>query len=105
MSSPSRWFRCALGVCGLIALQACVGGGVAYEGGGYGVDYYEPYGYVYGDWGPGYYVGPYRRGWHHDGGHDDHGPGVRPGPRPRPPRPFRPAAPGRAMPSIPSRHR
>jgi hypothetical protein len=104
MSFPARWLKWTIGFFALIALDACVGGGVGYEGEGYGVDYYEPSGYVYGDWGPGYYVGPYRRGFHrdgHDGGHEG---GGRPVGHPAP-RPFHPAASGRAMPSIPSRHR
>ncbi len=111
MSSPMRWLKWTLGLWACLALDACVGGGVAYEDGGYGVDYYEPYGYVYGDWGPGYYVGPYRRGWQRDGhfdggheGHEDHDGGHAPGGHPAP-RPFHPAASGRGMPSIPSRSR
>ena len=105
MSAAARGLRWAIGFWALIALDACVGGGVAYEGDGYGVDYYEPYGYVYGDWGPGYYVGPYRRGWHRDGhAGDGRGPGGSPGAHPAP-RPYHPAASGRAMPSIPSRSR
>ncbi len=105
MSFPARWLRWTIALFALFALGACVGGGVAYEGEGYGVDYYEPYGYVYGDWGPGYYVGPYRRGFHRDGHFDGgHEGGGRPGGHPAP-RPFHPAASGRAMPSIPSRRR
>jgi hypothetical protein len=60
---------------------------------GIGLDYYDQFGYDYGSWGPDYAVGPYRgggdrprRGDPH-GGHESHG--------------FRPAAPSRAMPSIP----
>jgi hypothetical protein len=56
---------------------------------GVGVDYYEPYGGVYGGWGSDYMVGPYGHGGGERGGggqqHAFHG-----------------AAPGRAAPSIPS---
>lgn len=52
-----------------IPLSGCVvpvGGyesGYGYDGGvGIGLDYYEPYGTVYGGWGPGYHVAPYRGG-------------------------------------------
>lgn len=55
---------------------------------GVGLDYYEPFGFDYGGWGPGYHVGPSRGGMPHRG--------VAPG------RGFRSAPPGRAMPSIPS---
>jgi hypothetical protein len=51
-----------------VLLSGCVVGG-GYGGGydgdvgvGVGVDYYEPAGVVYGGWGPGYHVGPYRGG-------------------------------------------
>jgi hypothetical protein len=74
-----------LGGC---AVEAGPGYGYGY-GGGVGVDYYEPYGAVYGGWDSGYNVGPYRgRGdWHGGGGG---------------PRSFH-AAPGRGgPPSIPS---
>jgi len=47
-------------------LSGCVAPGYGY-GGGYAVDYYEPYGGVYGEWGPGYEVGPYRDGGGHRG--------------------------------------
>jgi hypothetical protein len=98
MTAPMRWLGLAFGFALLASLLACVGGGVAYEGGGYGVDYYEPSGYVYGDWGPGYNVGPFR--------HGDHRPASRPAPGPASrPRPYHPAAAGRSMPSIPSRRR
>jgi hypothetical protein len=58
----------------------------------FGVDYYEPLGYDYGGWGPGYAVGPFRGG------------GERVGRRGGPPsgHPFRSAGPGRSMPSIPT---
>jgi hypothetical protein len=32
------------------------------------VDYYEPYGAVYGGWGPGYHVAPFRGGAHRGAG-------------------------------------
>ena len=66
--SRARW-SAVVTAAGLFAviLAGCVvpvGGG--YEDGGVaiglGVDYYEPYGAVYGGWGPGYRVAPYRGG-------------------------------------------
>jgi hypothetical protein len=81
-------------IAGIIALAAVlvagcvVGGGYGYDGDvGLGVDYYEPYGGVYGGWGPGYNVAPFRGGDHRavGGAHA-----------------FRPAPAGRAIPSIPS---
>jgi hypothetical protein len=95
------WLACAFGIAVLTVLQACVAGGGYYNGGGaevaYGADFYEPYGYEYGGWGPSYWVGPPRNGDHRpDYGHDH--PGARPPA-------YRPAAPSRPMPSIPSRPR
>jgi hypothetical protein len=89
---PSRPALAA--VIGLVTLLAF--GCVVPEGGGYapgiGADYYEPYGTYYGGWEPGYEVGPWRDGGHRPdagrGGGASHA--------------FRPAAVGRAMPSIPS---
>lgn len=81
MSAMSQaWKIAALGFLVLAGLSACaVEGG--YGGDSVGVGYvggfYEPYGYEYGGWSPGYRVGPPRGG--------DHGP-----------------APGRRAPSIPS---
>jgi hypothetical protein len=96
-----RGLTVALGIVLVTLLQGCVaGGGGYYEGGGgvdvvYGADYYEPWGYEYGGWGPGYWVGPSRGGFPHP--HAGGGGG-------RPP-PYHPAAPSRSMPSIPSRSR
>lgn len=94
-----RWLTCAFGIAVLTLLQACVAGaGGYYEGGGaevaYGADFYEPYGYEYGGWGPRYWVGP-SRGGDHRPDHDHPGGGQA----------YRPAEPSRAMPSIPSRPR
>jgi hypothetical protein len=91
-----RWLFGALSGAVMVLLQGCVAGG---GGGGvdvaYGADFYEPYGYVYGGWGPRYWVGPPRGGggWHHR----DYGGGRAPA--------YHPAAPSRSMPSIPSRQR
>lgn len=82
------------------------GGGAYYDGGadaGYGVDFYEPYGYAYGGWGRGYHVGPPP----HRGGFPGerpglHPPGVRPGPHAGRPPAYHPAPSSRSMPSIPS---
>jgi hypothetical protein len=84
----------------MISMAGCVAVG-GYDGApgyygetsvGYGVGFYQPYGYNYGGWQPGYRVGPpVRRGFD--------GPGI---PHPRPFGPsYRPAPPSRPMPSIP----
>jgi hypothetical protein len=91
----------AFGIMLLIVLcSGCVVSGEGYSGRGgvvvsYGVDFYEPYGYYYGGWGPGYLVGPPRGGYPHP----DHRPN-----RPRP-HAYRPAPPSHPMPSIPTRQR
>jgi hypothetical protein len=89
----------------LMQLTSCAGGTVGVSAGyppdgywdgpvyGYDLDYFYGPPVLYGGWGPDYYVGPPRwaghpRGW---GGP---APGTRPG--------FRPAPPGRPMPSIPT---
>ena len=54
----------------LTQLNGCAVEGVGVDGSvgvGYDAGYYEPYGYEYGGWGPGYRVGPGRGG-------DRHGP-------------------------------
>lgn len=79
----------------LVAIAGCVAGG-GYDGGvsvGYGVGFYEPYGYDYGGWGPGYRVGPPRRGFDRPGRPDLHA-----APHPS----YRPAPPSRPMPSLPT---
>jgi hypothetical protein len=82
-----------------------VAGGGYYDGGEIGVGYYEPPVAVYGGWGPGYQVAPFRGGEHHperDGGHREggHAPAYsRPAPA------YRPAPASRPIPSIPSRSR
>jgi hypothetical protein len=84
--------RVGIGALTLALMAGCVGVdgsvGVGYAGG-----YYEPYGYEYGGWGPGYAVGPYRDG--HGGYNRDRGHAPA----------FRPAPGGRSMPSIPGRPR
>jgi hypothetical protein len=82
-----------IGMVALLVLPAgcAVEGGSAYGPAvsvGVGLDYYEPFGFDYGGWGPGYNVGPPRAGAPRGGG--------------APGRGWRPAPPGRAMPSIPS---
>jgi hypothetical protein len=92
-----RGLTAALGIALFTLLQGCgAGGGAYYDGGGgvdvvYGADYYEPWGYEYGGWGPGYRVGPPRGGYPHP--HE--GGGGRAAPA------YHPAAPSRSMPSIP----
>jgi hypothetical protein len=90
----------------VLCLGGCVGvGGYGYDGDpgyyggssvGYGVGFYQPYGYNYGGWRPGYQVGPPSRG-----GFDHPG---RSYSRPSGPS-YRPAAPSRPMPSIPMQPR
>jgi len=77
-------------LCG--AFSGCVvGPGNGYvDGGGVGIDYYEPVGVVYGGWGPGYAVGPDRGGGRGPGGAG--------------PRAYRSAPAGRGVPSIPAGH-
>jgi hypothetical protein len=69
---------------GATLLSGCVAAG--YSDGSAGVDvgyvggFYEPYGYGYGGWGPGYRVGPPRGGYR--GGSGFHGaPSIPRGPR------------------------
>jgi hypothetical protein len=78
--------------CGCVATD-----GYGYGGGpdvGVGVDYYEPYGAVYGGWGGGYRVGPFPEGGHR---RDDGGGG--------PARAYVSAPESHPVPSIPSRSR
>jgi hypothetical protein len=82
-----------IGIVGLGALASCAVGVDGSVGVGYVGGYYEPFGYDYGGWGPGYAVGPYRGGrgvFYRDRGHAPA---------------FRPAPGGRSMPSIPGRPR
>jgi hypothetical protein len=83
----------ALGILVVSALGGCAVNGAGYDGDvGVSVGYYEPFGYDYGGWGPGYNVGPghggERRPEQAAGGHN-----------------FRPAASSRRTPSIPTRSR
>jgi hypothetical protein len=89
----------ALTLASLAVLAGCVVGGGGYDGGasvGYDVGFYEPFGYDYGGWGPGYGVGLPRRGYDRDRRPDEHA-----APHPS----YRPASPSRSMPSLPSRSR
>lgn len=78
-----------------LALLVAIGlAGCAVEGGGYGGDvgvgvgvgyvgdYYEPWGYDYGHWGPGYRVGPPHCCHHDMGGHGRPAPSIPNHPRP-----------------------
>ncbi len=82
-------FALALGLV-TVLLPGCVAGDGGY--GDYAVGYYEPYGGDYGGWGPGYQVGPFRDGNHHEGG----------GGGRSAPHAYRSAPASHAMPSIPS---
>jgi hypothetical protein len=81
----------------LAGLYACAVTGVGVDGSvgvGYVGGYYEPSGYEYGGWGPGYHVGPWRGGGRP---YDRPGTGRQPA--------YRPAPAGRSAPSIPARSR
>ena len=94
-TSPLRFLLPAILITFVALLvSSCVTAGYGYGGydgygGGYAVDYYEPYGGVYGAWGPGYVVGPYRNGGGRRG--PDHGGHT-----------YRSAPASHSMPSIPS---
>jgi hypothetical protein len=66
-----------------------------YDDGGADAAYYEPYGVVYGGWGPGYHVAPYRGEGHRPSGGNSHAPAHA----------YRSAPASRSMPSLPSRSR
>ena len=71
-----------------LLLGGCAGGYI--EGGpdvNIGLDFFEPLGFDYGGWGPGYRVGPMRGGEPRGGDGRAHS--------------YRPAAPSRSTPSIP----
>lgn len=73
-------------------------GGYGYNGGvsvGVGLDYYDPFGFDYGPWGPDYQVGPYRGGAQHRQRGDGKAPGHN----------YRPAPRSHSVPSIPSKPR
>ncbi len=94
----ASWLAAGLGAAALTVLNACAVTGVdGSVGVGYDAGYYEPWGYDYGGWGPGYRVGPGwggdRRGDAHRGRGGNH------------PHSYRPAPPERRTPSIPSRPR
>jgi hypothetical protein len=86
-----------LGLFTLLSSGCVVPGGYGYDGSvGVGVDYYEPFGAVYGGWGPGYHVAPGREGYRRpDGGGGGHASAHA----------FRSAPSSRLVPSIPSRSR
>ena len=87
-----RWMMGALGLLLLAGLCACIAAGPGYDGGvgvTYVGDYYEPYGYDYGGWGPAYHVAPPR--------------GDQRRPEHPSPHAYRPAPRSRAIPTIPTR--
>jgi hypothetical protein len=102
----NRWFP-HLRALALLGLCAVLVSGCAVPDGGYGYagpvgypGYYEPYGDVYGGWGPNFLVGPVGggyRGGYYGGGYYRGGRGFAGGGRPA----FHPAPGGRGMPSIP----
>jgi hypothetical protein len=79
----------------VIGLFASLSSGCIATGGGYGYDggvgYYEPAGVVYGGWGSGYRVAPFRGGGHRAAPASGHA--------------YRSAPASRSAPSIPSRAR
>jgi len=73
-----RSVKLALTALASLAAAACAVGYGGPDGyydsdAGYVGGYYEPWGYEYGGWGGGYYVGPPRGHFDHDHGHFDHG--------------------------------
>jgi hypothetical protein len=106
-AAARTWKMRGLAVATLVTLSGCTVSGEGYVGG-----YYDPPGYEYGGWQPGYYVAPPHARRQRDGhdGHDGHG--GQPGgdhraEAPRPPRPPAPrayrAAPPAPAPSIPTK--
>ena len=93
---PIRWSAAAFVIGLFTALSSgCVTTYDGYDYGvGVGVDYYEPYGGIYGGWGDGYLVAPFRDGGHRPP-HGDH-------PRPHA---YKSAPGGRPVPSVPWRSR
>jgi len=92
--APQRWRVSALGLLLLAGLCACIAIGPGYDGGvgvGYVGGYYEPYGFDYGGWEPGYHVAPPRGGERR--------------PAQSAPHAYRPAPSSRSTPSIPTRSR
>jgi hypothetical protein len=79
----------------VVGIDGCVATGGGYGGGdvdvGVSAGFYEPYGYAYGGWGPGYYVGPGGGGERRGGNARTHN--------------YRPAPASHPTPSIPSRSR
>jgi hypothetical protein len=69
--------RAIAAVSAALVVGACAVGPVGYDGDvgvGYYGGFYEPYGYDYGGWGPGYHVGPPRGGERRgDGGYGGYG--------------------------------
>jgi hypothetical protein len=100
----TQWLGRSLSVLVLVLLQGCAVNGQtgASVGVSYGVGFYEPYGYPYGGWGPGYMVVPPR----YDGGrHYDRNRFIGSRRSRTSPPAYRPADPSRRVPSIPSRSR
>lgn len=105
MKSPmirrsTRWLIAAL----FLALGGCVAVGDGYYGDdgyyggttvGYSAGFYEPFGYDYGGWHPGYRVGPPRGRYDHPARLDSHPTNLA----------YHPALPSRSVPSIPTRSR
>lgn len=66
---PRSWRVAAAGLLALVMMAACVVGGYGgYGDEGYVGGVYEPAGYEYGGWAPGYRVGPPRGGMRGSGG-------------------------------------
>lgn len=89
MSPRARIRTVALVALGLGGLTGCAVEGGGYDGDvgvgvgvGYVGDYYEPYGYDYGHWGPGYRVGPPHCCDHGSFGHGRSPPSIPNHPRP-----------------------
>jgi hypothetical protein len=110
-----RWWVAGIAAGLFTVLTGCATTGEV--GVSYGADYYDPYGYDYTYWHPGYYVAPPRRDRDGREGREEvresresrdsrEAREVAPRAESRPPQPaYRPAPPSRPAPSIPSRPR
>jgi hypothetical protein len=93
MSNSMQRLCLILAACALsVGIDGCVATAGGYDGDvGVSAGFYEPYGFDYGGWGSGYFVGPGRGGERRGERGGSH--------------PYRSAAPGHSTPSIPSRSR
>ena len=92
-----RSLMAGLSLAFLLTVGRCATADYGDGGAAYGVDYYEPSGYVYGQWHEGYRVAPPRGHEEHREARPEHREAAKPA--------YRPAPANRPAPSIPSRSR